>query len=61
MLRLFQGAMYAEAPYPKRVDDIHAGQLTLLTPLVALMFALGLAPGVLTSLMTSVAQSGLAK
>jgi len=25
------------------------------------MFALGLAPGVLTSLMTSVAQSGLAK
>jgi NADH-quinone oxidoreductase subunit M len=61
MLRLFQGAMYAEAPYPKRVDDIHAAQLTLLTPLVALMFALGLAPGVLTSLMTSVAQSGLAK
>jgi NADH-quinone oxidoreductase subunit M len=61
MLRLFQGAMYAEAPYPKRVDDIYAGQLTLLAPLVALMFALGLAPSVLTSLMTSVAQSGLAK
>ncbi len=61
MLRLFQGAMYAEAPYPKRVDDLYAGQLLLLTPLVALMFALGLAPGVLTSLMTSVAQSGLAK
>ncbi len=61
MLRLFQGAMYAEAPYPKRVDDIYAGQLTLLAPLVVLMFALGLAPGVLTSLMTSVAQSGLAR
>ena len=61
MLRLFQGAMYAPEPYPKRVDDIYAGQLTLLAPLVALMFALGLAPGVLTSLMTSVAQSGLAK
>jgi NADH-quinone oxidoreductase subunit M len=61
MLRLFQGAMYAEAPYPKPVDDIYAGQLTLLAPLVALMFALGLAPGVLTSLMTSVAQSGLAR
>ena len=61
MLRLFQGAMYAEAPYPQRVDDLYAGQLTLLAPLVALMFALGLAPGVLTSLMTSVAQSGLAK
>jgi len=61
MLRLFQGAMYAETPYPKRVDDIYAGQLTLLAPLVVLMFALGLAPGVLTSLMTSVAQSGLAR
>ena len=61
MLRLFQGAMYAEAPYPQRVDDLYARQLTLLAPLVALMFALGLAPGVLTSLMTSVAQSGLAR
>ena len=61
MLRLFQGAMYAEKPYPTAVDDIHAGQLTLLAPLVALMFALGLAPGVLTALMTSVAQPGLAR
>jgi NADH-quinone oxidoreductase subunit M len=61
MLRLFQGAMYAEAPYPKRVDDIYAGQLSLLAPLVVLMFALGLAPGALTNLMTSVAQTGLAR
>jgi NADH-quinone oxidoreductase subunit M len=61
MLRFFQGAMYAERPYPKPLDDIHAGQLTLLAPLVALMFALGLAPGVLTALMTSVAQQGLAR
>ena len=61
MLRLFQGAMYAERPYPERVDDIGVGQLTLLAPLVVLMFALGLAPGVLTNLMTSVAQSGLAR
>jgi len=61
MLRFFQGAMYAERPYPKPLDDIYAGQLTLLAPLVALMFALGLAPGVLTALMTSVAQQGLAK
>ena len=61
VLRLFQGAMYAEKPYPTAVDDIHAGQLTLLAPLVALMFALGLAPGVLTALMTSVAQPGLAR
>src|SRR5437588_360462 len=61
MLRFFQGAMYAPEPYPRAVDDIYAGQLTLLTPLVALMFALGLAPGVLTGLMTSVAQQGLYK
>ena len=53
--------MYAEKPYPSQVADIHAGQLTLLAPLVALMFAIGLAPGVLTGLMTSVAQPGLAK
>jgi NADH-quinone oxidoreductase subunit M len=61
MLRLFQGAMYGEKPYAQPVDDIYAGQLTLLAPLIALMFALGLAPGVLTSLMTSVAQNGLAR
>lgn len=61
MLRLFQGAMYAEKPYPSRVDDIHVGQLSLLAPLVLLMFAIGLAPGVLTALMTSVAQQGLAR
>jgi len=61
MLRFFQGAMYAPQPYPRAVDDIYAGQLTLLAPLVALMFALGLAPGVLTGLMTSVAQQGIAR
>jgi NADH-quinone oxidoreductase subunit M len=61
MLRFFQGAMYAPKPYPKPLDDIYAGQLTLLAPLVVLMFALGLAPGVLTTLMTSVAQQGIAK
>jgi NADH-quinone oxidoreductase subunit M len=61
MLRFFQGSMYAEKPYPRPLDDIHAGQLTLLAPLVVLMFALGLAPGVLTALMTSVAQQGLAR
>jgi len=61
MLRFFQGAMYAEKPFDKPVDDIHAGQLSLLAPLVLLMFAIGLAPGVLTVLMTSVAQPGLAR
>ena len=53
--------MYSDKPYPSQVDDIHAGQLTLLAPLVALMFAIGLAPGILTGLMTSVAQTGLAR
>jgi NADH-quinone oxidoreductase subunit M len=61
LLRFFQGLMYAPQPYPKPLDDIYAGQLTLLAPLVALMFALGLVPGVLTSLMTSVAQQGIAR
>jgi len=61
ILRFFQGAMYAEKPYERPVDDIHASQLTLLAPLVILMFALGLAPGVLTNLMTSIVQVGLAR
>jgi NADH-quinone oxidoreductase subunit M len=61
MLRFFQGAMYGPQPYPRPLDDIHAGQLTLLAPLVALMFVLGLVPGVLTSLMTSIAQQGIAR
>ncbi|MGA8924150.1 MAG: NADH-quinone oxidoreductase subunit M [Candidatus Dormiibacterota bacterium] len=61
MLRLFQGAMQGapEGPVPRA--DIYAGQLTLLTPLIVLMFALGLEPNVLTSLMTSLGQIGLAK
>ncbi len=61
MLRFFQGAMYADKPYERPVDDIYVGQLSLLAPLVLLMFAIGLAPGVLTALMTSVAQQGLAR
>src|SRR5436309_4578720 len=59
MLRLFQGVMYSPQPYTRPVDDIYAGQLTLLAPLVALMFALGLDPALLTNLMTSLGQSGL--
>jgi NADH-quinone oxidoreductase subunit M len=61
VLRFFQGAMYAEKPYPQPVDDIHAGELGLLAPLLVLMFGLGLVPGVLTTLMSSVAQAGLAR
>ncbi len=61
MLRLFQGVMQGapEGPVPRA--DIYAGQLTLLTPLIVLMFALGLEPNVLTGLMTSLGQIGLAK
>src|SRR5205085_11890613 len=52
VLRFFQGAMYAERPYERPVTDISASQLTLLAPRVVLRFVLGLAPGVLTNLMT---------
>ncbi len=61
MLRLFQGVMQGTPDGPVPRADIYAGQLTLLTPLIVLMFALGLAPNVLTSLMTSLGQVGLAK
>lgn len=61
MLRLFQGTMQGAPAGPVPRADIYAGQLTLLTPLIVLMFALGLEPNVLTSLMTSVGQVGLFK
>ena len=59
MLRLFQGVMQGtpEGPVPR--SDIFAGQLAVLTPLIVLMFAIGLYPGVLTSLMNSLGQAGL--
>ena len=59
MLRMFQGAMHGEPVGPRPSGDIHAGQLALITPLVLLMFAIGLYPYALTQLMTSVAQVGL--
>jgi len=59
MLRMFQGAMYGEPAGPRPSGDIHAGQLALITPLVLLMFAIGLYPYALTQLMTSVGQVGL--
>jgi NADH-quinone oxidoreductase subunit M len=59
ILRLFQGVMQGSPEGPVPRSDIYAGQLTLLAPLIALMFALGLAPGVLTSLMNSLGQTGL--
>jgi NADH-quinone oxidoreductase subunit M len=59
MLRLFQGVMQGEPEGPIPRSDIFAGQLTVLAPLIALMFAIGLYPNVLTGLMTSLGQSGL--
>src|SRR5467141_1837388 len=59
MLRMFQGAMYGEPVGPRPSGDIRAGQLALITPLVLLMFVIGLYPYALTQLMTSVGQIGL--
>ncbi len=59
MLRMFQGAMHGEPAGPRPSGDIYAGQLALVSPLIILMFAIGLYPYVLTQLMTSVAQVGL--
>jgi NADH-quinone oxidoreductase subunit M len=61
MLRLFQGVMQGAPAGPVPRSDIYAGQLLLLAPLVVLMFAIGLDPNVLTSLMTSLGQAGLAR
>ena len=61
MLRLFQGTMQGTPAGTTVRSDIRAGQLTLLAPLVALMFALGLYPNVLTSLMNALGQQGLYK
>ncbi len=59
MLRLFQGVMHGTRAGPVPRSDIYAGQLGVLAPLIVLMFAIGLDPGVLTGLMTSVGQAGL--
>ena len=61
MLRMFQGAMYGEPTGARPSGDIYAGQIALVAPLIVLMFAIGLYPYALTSLMTSVAQVGLYK
>jgi NADH-quinone oxidoreductase subunit M len=61
MLRLFQGIMQGPPAGPVPKSDIYVGQLTLLAPLVAIMFAIGLYPYVLTNVMTSLGQAGLAR
>jgi NADH-quinone oxidoreductase subunit M len=61
MLRLFQGVMQAAPVGPLPRSDIYAGQVSLLAPLIVLMFVLGLDPALLTDLMTSLGQAGLAR
>jgi NADH-quinone oxidoreductase subunit M len=59
MLRLFQGVMQGEPEGPVPRSDIYLAQLSVLAPLILLMFAIGWYPNALTSLMTSLGQSGL--
>jgi NADH-quinone oxidoreductase subunit M len=61
MLRLFQGTMHGEPTDRKPMPDIYVGQLVLLTPLILLMFVLGLDPNLLTQLMSALGQAGLAR
>ena len=61
MLRLFQGTMQGEPVVRKPMPDIESGQLVLLTPLILLMFVLGLYPNLLTQLMPAIGQLGLAR
>ena len=60
MLRLFQGVTQGAPAGPVPKSDVYAGQLGVLAPLLILMFVLGLDPALLTNLMTSLAQTGLA-
>jgi NADH-quinone oxidoreductase subunit M len=60
MLRLFQGTMHGEPSASKPLTDLYTGQLALLVPLILLMFVLGLDPNILTRLMSSLGQAGLA-
>jgi NADH-quinone oxidoreductase subunit M len=59
MLRLFQGVMQGAPAGPVPKSDIYAAQLGVLAPLIVLMFAIGLYPNVLTSVMSSLGQTGL--
>jgi len=61
MLRLFQGVTQGAPAGPVPKSDIRAGQLGVLAPLVVLMFVIGLYPALLTDLMTSLGQTGLAR
>ena len=57
MLRLFQGAMYGDrAGGPEEARDLGGGELALLSPLVALMFLIGLDPNLLVRALTALGQ-----
>jgi NADH-quinone oxidoreductase subunit M len=59
MLRLFQGVTQGAPAGPVPKSDVRAGQVGVLTPLILLMFIIGLDPALLTNLMTSLGQTGL--
>jgi NADH-quinone oxidoreductase subunit M len=58
MLRLFQGAMYGDRLLPAEGAraDLAGGELALLSPLVALMFVIGLDPNLLVRALTVLGQ-----
>ena len=58
MLRFFQGAMYGERALPEAAEtgDMAGAELALLSPLVVLMFVIGLAPNLLVRTMTTLGQ-----
>jgi NADH-quinone oxidoreductase subunit M len=61
MLRFFQGTFQGQPIDKRPMHDIYAGQLVLLSPLVLLMFVLGIYPYLLTQLMPALGQAGLAR
>jgi NADH-quinone oxidoreductase subunit M len=61
MLRFFQGTFHGEPIDKRPMHDIYTGQLVLLSPLVLLMFVLGIYPYLLTQLMSALGQAGLAR
>ena len=53
--------MHGEPADKRPMSDIHTGQLVLLSPLILLMFVIGLYPNLLTQLMSALGQTGLAR
>ena len=61
MLRLFQGVTQGVPAGPEPRSDMGGAALAVLAPLVVLMLVLGLDPALLTNVMTSLGQAGLAR